>query len=96
MPSPSLTSTSHSIKYPSTNENDTNQPPKLQITLNNNDNKNEISSDDNEDDDDDDDNNNSNFYHYFIAGKYDPVRQQVLTWDTELAKILNLKTHKNR
>ncbi|XP_018647103.1 serine-rich repeat protein, putative, partial [Schistosoma mansoni] len=94
--SSSLASTSHSIKYPSVNENDTNQPPKLQITPNNNDNNNEISSDDNEEDDDVDDDNNSNFYHYFIAGKYDPVRQQVLTWDTELAKILNLKTHKNR
>ncbi|CAH8643106.1 unnamed protein product [Schistosoma haematobium] len=53
LPSSSLTSTSHSIKDPSIKENDTNQPPKLQITLNNNDNKNEISSDDNEDDDDD-------------------------------------------
>ncbi|CAH8561856.1 unnamed protein product [Schistosoma turkestanicum] len=59
----------------------------------------EINSDDNDDDDDVDDDRDKtdcNFYHYFIAGKYDPVRQQVLAWDTELAKIFNLKIQKSR
>ncbi|KAK4475020.1 hypothetical protein MN116_000758 [Schistosoma mekongi] len=81
----------HSImEYPSVSRDsvESSQSPKLQIMLNNN----EISSDD----DDDHFDNNSNFYHYFIAGKYDPVKQQVIAWDTELAKTFNLKTHKSR
>ncbi|CAH8618738.1 unnamed protein product [Heterobilharzia americana] len=35
-------------------------------------------------------------FHYFIAGKYDPVKQQVLTWDAELAKMYNLEIRTNR